>query len=212
MDALRAHLLSGGVREGALACAPADQAPVPASRGATSRPSPGSACRRRTRAACGCRSRGTRRPARRRRPPSRGSRRRWPRRRHPPSPCRRPAGAPRGVHDQARRSQLVADLREGAGERVGIARVGSHAERAALAQCRRGLLAPGDRGAAPSARLEVIDDGSAQVARAERDRDPASLTGATMTRMMIAIPTPTPVIESGARFSAQKPGFARDRS
>jgi hypothetical protein len=28
--------------------------------------------------------------------------------------------------------------------------------------------------------------------------------------MMSAIPTPIPVIESGARFSAQKPGFARD--
>jgi len=28
---------------------------------------------------------------------------------------------------------------------------------------------------------------------------------------MIAIPTPIPVIESGARFWAQKPGFACDR-
>ena len=28
---------------------------------------------------------------------------------------------------------------------------------------------------------------------------------------MIAIPTPIPVIERGARFCAQKPGFACDR-
>jgi ferritin-like metal-binding protein YciE len=33
-----------------------------------------------------------------------------------------------------------------------------------------------------------------------------------MTRMMIAIPTPIPVIESGVPASAQKPGFARERS
>jgi hypothetical protein len=34
----------------------------------------------------------------------------------------------------------------------------------------------------------------------------------TMTRMMIAIPTPTPVIESGVPACAQNPGFARERS
>ena len=66
-------------------------------------------------------------------------------------------------------------------------------------------------------------------ARARSDRAPEDRAGAqararagrlaarayssqTITRMMIATPTPTPVIESGARFCFQKSGFARDAS
>ena len=43
------------------------------------------------------------------------------------------------------------------------------------------------------------------------DRQKAVQSSKTIRRMMIAIPTPIPVIERGARFCAQKPGFACDR-
>ena len=54
--------------------------------------------------------------------------------------------------------------------------------------------------------------GAAAQARARRGRPhEGRQSSKTIRRMMIAIPTPIPVIERGARFWAQKPGFACDR-
>ena len=184
MDPLVPHLLSGGVREARVACAPADRSPRPgiARRDEATRDLD-------QRAAAGLAQRADAgreehegllgdggRPAAE---AVDGGLPTGP----PPSPCRRQAGRrAHGVHDQARRTELVADLREGARQRVGIARVGGDAERAALAQGRDGVVAPGDRRAAPAVRLEVVDDGSAEVARASATATRPSITGAKRSR------------------------------
>ena len=123
-----------------------------------------------------------------------------------------PAGA-HGVHDQARWAELVAHAGERGVEGIGITRVGRDPECAALADRRGGLLAPRDGSAAPALRLEVVEHRAAEVACAQHHRNAlAGRSNQTMMRMISAIPTPTPVMLSGARFCLQKSGFAREAS
>ena len=89
-----------------------------------------------------------------------------------PSPERPVAARARGthgVHDQARRAQLLTNPHQRRLERGWIGGVGRDPEGAALANRRRGLLAARHGRAAPALRHEVVEDRAAQVAGAEHD-------------------------------------------